>query len=109
SFDIQRLCDYLLAHAPDISPIEIDEEIVQQFIYAVSKQVKPRSQARIISGLKSFFAFLIFEDYRSTNPMELIEKTRLGRKLPEIFSIQIIDVLFSAIHFPPDEVERIRA
>lgn len=109
SFDIERLCNYLSLHAPQASPVNIDEDTVQQFIYAVSKEVKPRSQARIISGLKSFFGFLIFEDYRATNPMELIETPRLGRKLPDTLSIGDIDALVSAIDLSTDEGERNRA
>ena len=64
SFDIERLCVFLAENGIVVSPLKIGEETIQQFIYEVSKQVNPRSQARIISGLKSFFSYLIFEDYR---------------------------------------------
>ena len=56
TFDIERLCLFLEENKMDVSPLKITEEIVQQFIYAVSKEVNARSQARIISGLKSFFS-----------------------------------------------------
>jgi integrase/recombinase XerD len=55
SFDLLRLTNYLEAHGISKNPITIGEEEIQLFIYAVSKEVNPRSQARIISGLKSFF------------------------------------------------------
>ena len=87
----------------------IDEETIQQFIYEVSKQLNPRSQARIISGLKSFFSYLIFEDYRTNNPMELIESPKIGRKLPDTLSVQEIDALISAIDLSSNEGERNRA
>jgi integrase/recombinase XerD len=61
SFDIDRLRLFLRENKIEVSPIEIEEEVIQQFIYAVSSEVNPRSQARIISGLKSFFGYLIFE------------------------------------------------
>jgi len=109
SFDIERLCLFLEINKIEISPINISEEIIQQFIYAVSKEVNARSQARIISGLKSFFAYLIFEDYRSDSPMELIEAPRLGRKLPDTLSIQDIDSLIEAIDLSKPEGERNRA
>lgn len=109
SFDIERLRNYLADHALEVSPIQIDEEGIQQFIYSISKEVKPRSQTRIISGLKSFFNFLIFEDYRSTNPMELIDTPRLGRKLPDTLSVKDIDALVSAIDLSTAEGERNRA
>ena len=60
TFDIERLIAYLEEHQMEISPIKISEEQVQQFIYAISTEVNPRSQSRIISGLKSFFSYLIF-------------------------------------------------
>lgn len=109
SFDIERLCLFLEENAIAISPIKITEETIQQFIYSVSKEVNPRSQARIISGLKSFFSYLIFEDYRSDNPMELIETPKTGRKLPDTLSVDEIDVLISAIDLSSNEGERNRA
>lgn len=109
SFDIERLCLFLEENAIAISPLKIGEETIQQFIYCVSKEVNPRSQARIISGLKSFFSYLIFEDYRSDNPMELIETPKTGRKLPDTLSVDEIDALISAIDLSSNEGERNRA
>ena len=109
SFDMERLCLFLTENQITVSPIMIDEETIQQFIYEVSKQLNPRSQARIISGLKSFFSYLIFEDYRTNNPMELIESPKIGRKLPDTLSVQEIDALISAIDLSSNEGERNRA
>lgn len=99
TFDILRLCRYLEENQIEVSPIKITEDQVQQFIYEVSKEVNPRSQSRIISGLKSFFNYLIFEDYRNTNPLELIETPKIGRKLPDVLSVEDIDNLINAIRF----------
>jgi integrase/recombinase XerD len=109
SYDLERLCSFLEANSIVVSPIQISEEQIQQFIYSVSKEVNARSQARIISGLKSFFSYLIFEDYRNDNPMELIEAPRLGRKLPDTLSIQDIDNLIAAVDLSKEEGERNRA
>jgi integrase/recombinase XerD len=109
SFDLLRLTNYLESNGISKNPINISEEEIQQFIYAVSKEVNPRSQARIISGLKSFFNYLIFEDYRTDNPMELIETPRLGRKLPDTLSIEDIDRLIAAIDLSKEEGERNKA
>lgn len=109
SFDIERLCQFLRENSIAASPLTIKEEIVQQFIYSVSKEVNPRSQARIISGLKSFFSYLIFEDYRIDNPLELIETPKTGRKLPDTLSITDIDLLIAAIDLTSNEGERNRA
>jgi len=109
SFDLKRLTSFLEENSISKNPINISEEEIQLFIYSVSKEVNPRSQARIISGLKSFFSYLIFEDYRADNPMELIETPRLGRKLPDTLSIQDIDRLIAAIDLSKNEGERNRA
>jgi len=109
SFDIERLRNFLAINKIEVSPIKISEETVQQFIYSVSTQVNARSQARIISGLKSFFGYLIFEDYRLDNPLELIETPKTGRKLPDILSVDEIDSLITAIDLTSNEGERNRA
>jgi len=109
SFDIERLCVFLESNAIEISPVKITEETIQQFIYSVSKEVNARSQARIISGLKSFFSYLIFEDYRNDNPLELIETPKTGRKLPDTLSLSEIDALIAAVDLSLPEGERNRA
>lgn len=109
SFDIERLCLFLEVNSIEVSPIKISEETIQQFIYSVSKEVNARSQARIISGLKSFFSYLIFEDYRADSPMELIEAPRIGRKLPDTLSVDEIDAIINAIDLSKEEGERNRA
>ncbi|WP_394773352.1 site-specific tyrosine recombinase XerD [Flavobacterium sp.] len=108
-FDIERLCLFLETNQIDVSPLKITDETLQQFIYAVAKEVNPRSQARIISGLKSFFGYLIFEDYRNDNPLELIETPKTGRKLPDTLSVKEIDLLIAAIDLSSNEGERNRA
>ena len=109
SFDVERLCLFLNQNQMDVSPISISEEVIQQFIYSVSKQVNARSQARIISGLKSFFNYLVFEDYRNNNPLELIETPKTGRKLPDTLSLEEIDALINAVDLSSNEGERNRA
>ncbi|MGB5819429.1 MAG: site-specific tyrosine recombinase XerD [Saonia sp.] len=107
--DVEKLYTFLVTQKISESPIEIKKETVQQFIYEVAKIVNPRSQARIISGLKSFFTYLVFEDYRSDNPMDLIESPKVGRKLPDTLSFQEINELIHAIDLSKREGERNRA
>ena len=109
SFDIERLCLFLTKNEIVVSPIKIGEETVQQFVYSVAKEVNPRSQDRIISGLNSSFSYLIFEDYRVDNPLELIETPKTGRKLPDTLSVDEIDSLIFAIDLTTHEGERNRA
>ena len=109
TFDVERLLLFLNEHESVISPLKIGEETLQQFIYSVAKEVNARSQARIISGLKSFFNYLIFEDFRQDNPLELIETPKTGRKLPDTLSVNEIDSLIDAIDLSSNEGERNRA
>ena len=97
SFDIKKLIKFLEINQMIISPIDIEHTVIQKFIYEVSKKVNARSQARIISGLRSFFGYLVFEDYRKINPLDHIESPRTGRKLPDTLSIEDIDKLIGAV------------
>lgn len=107
--DVKKLIVFLDKNAITESPIGITKETIQQFIYELAKYVNPRSQARIISGLKSFFNYLIFEDYRKDNPMDLMESPKIGRKLPDTLSVIEINSLIAAIDLSKPEGERNRA
>lgn len=109
SMDIQKLVGYLEEQGIVENAIEIDKDTIQQFIYEIAKVVTPRTQARIISGLKGFFIYLVFEDYREDNPMDLIETPKIGRKLPDTLSEDEINELIAAIDLSKPEGERNRA
>lgn len=109
SLDISKLINHLLAHHITVSPLNISSEILQAFVYEIAKEVNARSQSRIISGLKSFFNYLIFEGERRDNPMDLIESPKTGRKLPDTLSIGEIDQLIDAIDLGKAEGERNRS
>lgn len=109
SLDINRLVRYLEGSGQDVSPLQITEETIQDFIYKMAEELNPRSRARLISGLKSFFNYLVFEDYRKDSPMELIEVPKVGRKLPDTLSTEEIDDLIGAIDLSSNEGERNRA
>jgi len=107
--DILKLANYLSEYNATLTPELVDEETLQGFIYSISKVINERSQARLISGLKSFFDYLIFEDYRKTNPLELIESPRLGRRLPDTLSTDEIDQLVEAIDLSHPQGHRNKA
>lgn len=109
AFDLQKLTQYLEKHYPDITPRTISREILEAFIYETSKQINARSQARLLSGLRSFFTYLIFENVREDHPMELIESPKIGRKLPDTLSMHEIDQLIAAVDLSKSEGERNRA
>jgi integrase/recombinase XerD len=106
--DLEKLCLFLKENNISISPIAIDTDIVKQFIYEVAKNLNPRSQARIISGLRSFFDYLVFEEYRNTNPTDLLETPKIGTKLPDTLSQDEIDALIDAIDLSHPQGERNR-
>ena len=68
-----------------------------------------RSQARIISGIKQFYGFLLLENLIKEDPSELLEQPKLGRKLPEVLTIEEIDSLLAAIDLSKNEGHRNRA
>ena len=107
--DIKKLVTFLDKKQIICSPIEINEDLIQEFIYEIAKEISPRSQARIISGLRSYFDYLIFENYRATNPTDLIETPKIGIKLPDTLSKEEIDSLISAVDLSKGDGERNRA
>jgi integrase/recombinase XerD len=109
TFDIKKLVRWLEENLIEDSPLKIEEEVIQKFIYDIAKEVNPRTQSRIISGLKGFFNYLIFEDYRSDNPLELIESPKIGRKLPDTLSLDEIDLIINTIDLSTSHGERNRA
>jgi len=70
SRDLKKLTRYLEQMDTAPSPITISRGDIQEFVYTIAKEVQARSQARIISGLKGFFTYLVFEDYRADNPLK---------------------------------------
>ncbi|WP_242157434.1 site-specific tyrosine recombinase XerD [Aestuariivivens sediminis] len=109
SRDIKKLMDYLDTHSISVSPISIATETIQEFIYQTAKTINVRSQARLISGLRSFFSYMVFENYRKTNPLERIESPKIGRKLPDTLEEVEIDALIGAIDLGKPMGERNRA
>lgn len=109
TLDISKLVRWLEVNDIKISAITISEETLKEFIYDLAKKVKPRSQSRILSGLKGFFNYLVFEEYRKTNPLELIESPKIGRKLPDTLSLEEIDLIIATVDLSKPQGERNRA
>jgi len=107
--DIKRLIKYLEQNDLKTSPFSIEKTTLQQFIYENAKVLNARSQARLISGLKSFFNYLVFEGYRDANPMDLIEAPKIGRKLPDTLSLEEIDLIINQVDLSKPEGERNKA
>ena len=97
TYDIQGFINYIETYSPQLTIRNCQKGDTQAYIYHLAKQVNARSQSRQISGLKSFFNFLIFEGYREDSPMDLIDTPKIGRKLPAVLSVKEIDRLLTAI------------
>ncbi len=109
SLDVLKLINHLNVNEIEVSPVKISDKTIQEFIYDASKKLNARSQSRLISGLRSFFSFLVFEDYRKDNPLDLMESPKIGRKLPDTISIDEVDKIIAAIDLSKNEGERNRA
>jgi integrase/recombinase XerD len=105
--DLQKLVDYsggvdklLLLHAPDL------EEFLCQLRDC---GIHARSQARILSGVKSFYRFLLIDDFLQIDPTELVDAPKLGRHLPEVLSVEEIDHIIRCIDLSSKEGQRNKA
>ena len=97
SMDIMALKNFIKLRDINENPKNCSKETVLLFIYEESKFQSPHTQSRRISGLKSFFNFLIFEGYRKTAPTDLLENPKLGRKLPETLNLSEIETIIASI------------
>ena len=93
SYDIKNLLRYINKYNSKLSLKQCDKQFMQEFIYKISKNINSRSQARLLSSLKSFFNYLVFEGYNKSSPMELIESPKIITKLPDALSIEEIKLL----------------
>lgn len=106
--DVDHLLRYLGDNNFGLKDITLDT--LHNFIAELHDLgISPRSQARIISGIKSFFRFLKLENHIDNNPTLLLESPRIGRKLPEVLSIEEIDEMISCIDLSTNEGQRNRA
>lgn len=96
-FDLQKLNIFLEENNFSSNPSHIKESTLKKFVYKISKEIKPSSQARIISGIKRFFDFLILENILNENPLENIETPKIGSKLPTTLTVKEIDKLIDSI------------
>lgn len=106
--DLKKLIHFLDTHSLKKSPVTITKEDIQQFVYEIAKVINPRSQSRVISGLRSFFEYLVFEDYRDNNPTDLLETPKIGMKLPDTLSEKEINQLLAGIDLSHPQGERNR-
>ena len=106
--DLQKLLHFLEGEnieIPDVTPDDL-----QRFAAGLHDiGIHPRSQARILSGIKSFFHFLVIADYQEADPSELLECPKIGFRLPEVLTVEEIDRIISTVDMEKKEGQRNRA
>lgn len=108
--DISKLKKYFEINQRDITPLKVTQQDLLDFLeYIYELGLSPYTQARIVSGIKAFYRFLLFEEVINKDPSELIEPPKLGRKLPDTLDLPEIDALLAAIDLSTPEGARNRA
>lgn len=108
--DLKKLTSWLEDQGADTDPGSISRSQLSEFIQWVSSSgIGRRSQARIISGLRAFFHYLLIEDVVDANPAKDLDTPRLSRKLPVVLSVHELDKLIMAIDLSTPEGQRNKA
>lgn len=108
--DINKLVDFLETNQKRVTPERVKLQHLKSFVeWLNEKGVSPRTQARTISGIKSFYKYLLIEGKISSDPTALLESPKIGRKLPDILSMEEIDTLIDAIDLEKPEGQRNKA
>ncbi len=108
--DIEKLTQFLKIKKLDLKIDEIEYSHLKDFISWINKLgLSARSQARIISGIKGFYKYLLLEDIVNKNPTELLESPKIGRKLPDVLSVEEINQIIAAIDLSKEGGERNKA
>lgn len=108
--DIIKLKQFCELQGISVQPEKLTQQQLEQFLSFVSEYgLSARTQARILSGIKAFYKYLSIEDIIDENPTELLEAPKIGRKLPDVLSVEEINELISAIDLSKPEGERNKA
>lgn len=106
--DLDKLLSFLMLEGIDV--LEVCLKDLERFAAGLHDiGIHARSQARILSGIKSFFNFLILANYLEADPSELLEGPKIGLKLPEVLTVEEIDALISSVDLSKNEGQRNRA
>lgn len=108
--DVAKLKQFMDISNLEVSPQRVTTEMIQNFLkYLGELEMSAYSQSRMLSGIKSFYSFLEYEEIVTKNPAELIDAPKLGRKLPDVLNIFEIEKLLESIDMSTPEGGRNRA
>ena len=96
-FDLKKLKLFLDSKNLNINPLKINESLAKEFISQISKKVKSSTQARIISGIKRFYDYIMLEELINENPFQNIETPKIGTTLPVTLTTNEIDKIINSI------------
>lgn len=96
-FDVKKLINFLKSNNTNLYPDQLSENLAKEFIYDISKKVKSPTQARIVSGLRRFYEYLMLENIVKNNPIQNIEIPKIGTNLPVTLTVEEIDKILSSI------------
>lgn len=101
--DLMKFVQFLSHSEIEVAPKNVMPAHINEFVYQLSTVLAPTSQARIISGLKSFFTFLLVDGQIEKAPTDLLEIPKLGRKLPEVLAMEEIDAMLATLDLSTNE------
>lgn len=108
--DVGKLLEFVLMKKIDLTPEKLTDQHLSEFVYFINDLgLEARSQARIISGIRAFYKFLLMEDIISEDPSALLESPKLRRTLPDVLSYQEMEQILSAIDLSEPQGQRNRA
>jgi integrase/recombinase XerD len=108
--DIGMLCQFLDTKQIDVTPEDVELGTLREFLRWITELgMMPSSQARIISGIKTFYKYLLMEDLARKNPSELLEAPKTARKLPDVLGVDEIDRMIATIDLSKNEGVRNKA
>jgi integrase/recombinase XerD len=108
--DVEKFIQFLELQEIDVQPEKVEQNQIEDFLQWVSEiGLNARSQARILSGLKAFYKYMLMEDIIDVAPTELLESPKIGRKLPEVLTIEEINEIIGTVDLSKPEGERNKA
>ena len=108
--DIKKLREYLSAKRETLYPTQIDFDHLKDFLHWINELgMSPTTQSRVISGIKAFFKYLLIENYIDQDPTELLESPKIGRRLPQVLTLDEIEQIMGAIDLSQPEGQRNKA
>lgn len=108
--DIRKLMDFVEKHHEELQPYELTQDHLHDFLQIIgATKMNARSQARLISGIRSFYRYLLLENIVNNDPTQLLDMPRIGRKLPDTLSVDEVLKIIDSVDLSSSDGERNKA